>query len=131
MPEDSSTSAFVIYVCGIFFVATFPDPFLDVLNRFPNKPSKPQAEEVGNVEENNDDNVIRVMMYMFPRQFGLHNVFTSTVDRQQTAQKFQDYTLREEEISKKFPRKDGKALAIHVPKRLRGMPKDLVRKLQI
>lgn len=72
-------------------------------------------------------------MYIFPRQFGLHNVFTSTVDRQQTAQRFQDYTLREEEIAKKFPKKDaqGRPCKIHVPKRLRGTPERLVQKMQI
>ncbi|KAI9814856.1 MAG: hypothetical protein M1832_005658 [Thelocarpon impressellum] len=35
---------------------------------------------------------------MFPRQFGLHNVFTSTVDTRETVQPFKDYTLREREI---------------------------------
>lgn len=72
------------------------------------------------------------MMYIFPRQFGLHNVFTSTVDRQKTAQKFQDYTLREEEIAAKFPpTKSGDKPAIRVPKRLRGKTMELVRKLQV
>ncbi|KAK0734253.1 hypothetical protein B0T26DRAFT_62594 [Lasiosphaeria miniovina] len=72
------------------------------------------------------------MMYIFPRQFGLHNVFTSVVDRQQTTQKFQDYTLREDEIAKKFPKKDKDDQPIkHIPKRLRGGPKQLVQRLQI
>lgn len=72
------------------------------------------------------------MMYMFPRQFGLHNVFTSHVDSTQTAQKFQDYTLREEEILKKFRKKEGciHVLNVRAPKRLRGMPEHLVRRLQ-
>ncbi|KAK3356163.1 hypothetical protein B0H65DRAFT_439316 [Neurospora tetraspora] len=53
-------------------------------------------------------------------QFGLHNVFTSVVDRQQTAQKFQDYTLREEEIAKKFPKPaEGEKQKVKIPKRLR------------
>ena len=73
------------------------------------------------------------MMYMFPRQFGLHNVFTSNVDHSQTAQKFQDYTLREEEITKKFIVTDegGQRLKAHMPKRLRGEPKRLVQRLQV
>lgn len=72
------------------------------------------------------------MMYMFPRQFGLHNVFTSLVDRQQTAQKFQDYTLREEEISSKFtaPAAEEKP-RYHVPKRLRGTAMHLVHRLRV
>jgi telomerase reverse transcriptase len=72
------------------------------------------------------------MMYIFPRQFGLHNVFTSTVNRQQTAQKFQDYTLREEEIKSKFPpREAGAKSHRHVPKRLRGKTMHLVQRLQV
>jgi telomerase reverse transcriptase len=73
------------------------------------------------------------MMYIFPRQFGLHNVFTSVVDRRQTAQMFQDYTLREEEIARKFPGKDEKSrrAAKQIPKRLKGNLPHLVRRLQI
>lgn len=77
------------------------------------------------------------MMYIFPRQFGLHNVFTSVVDRQQTAQKFQDYTLREEEIAKKFPKPtpaegpEGEKPKVKIPKRLRGKTQELVHKLQV
>lgn len=71
-------------------------------------------------------------MYIFPRQFGLHNVFTSTVDRQQTAQKFQDYTLREEEIAAKFTAPEaGKKPTRHIPKRLRGKATHLVQRLQV
>lgn len=72
------------------------------------------------------------MMYIFPRQFGLHNVFTSVVDRQQTAQKFQDYTLREDEIAEKFPKPaEGEPPKIKIPKRLRGNTQELVHKLQV
>lgn len=83
-----------------------------------------------------EDNTLRVMAYMFPRQFGLHNVFTSQVDRQKSAQKFQDYTLREDEISSAFRRVDQAcdgnfAVRIRLPKRLRGRPKELVERLQI
>lgn len=72
-------------------------------------------------------------MYMFPRQFGLHNVLTSQVDHTQTAQKFQDYTLREEEIARKFctPGEGTQQLKARVPKRLRGLPQHLVEKLQV
>ncbi|KAK4105507.1 hypothetical protein N658DRAFT_122296 [Parathielavia hyrcaniae] len=82
--------------------------------------------------ERPDEGAIHIMMYMFPRQFGLHNVFTSTVDRQQTAQKFQDYTLREDEIKTKFPPPEPGAIPRkHVPKRLRGKAMHLVQRLQV
>lgn len=73
------------------------------------------------------------MMYIFPRQFSLHNAFTSHVDMTRTAQKFQDYTLREEEIASKFRRvaDDGSQyLDVRVPKRLRGKAEHLVQRLQ-
>lgn len=71
-------------------------------------------------------------MYMFPRQFGLHNAFTSHVDRTKTAQKFQDYTLREEEISVKFPKTtdEDQRLSARVPKRLRGEVERLIQRMQ-
>jgi len=67
------------------------------------------------------------MLYIFPRQFGLHNVFTSNVDTRETAQPFKDYTLREDEINEKYSLKQ----SAKVPRRLRGKPTDLVRKLQV
>lgn len=72
-------------------------------------------------------------MYVFPRQFGLHSVFTSRVDHTQTAQKFQDYTLREEEIAEKFCTvvEGRQQLKAHIPKRLRGLPQHLVERLQV
>lgn len=72
-------------------------------------------------------------MYIFPRQFGLHNAFTSVVDSSQTSQKFQDYTIREEEISAAIhtvKQRDPSKLP-KIPKRLRGEAKRLVRQLQI
>jgi telomerase reverse transcriptase len=65
-------------------------------------------------------------MYIFPRQFGLHNVFTHDVDRRETVQPFKDYTLREEEIKSIHP----SSSTIKIPKRLRGRPALLVQKLQ-
>lgn len=87
--------------------------------------SESQAEQRGNT--------IKVMMYMFPRQFRLHNVFTSQVDHSQTAQRFQDYTLREEEIALAFPPKPDAPTAqlAKVPKRLRGEAGALVERLRI
>lgn len=74
-----------------------------------------------------EENITQILMYIFPMQFGLHNVFTSEVDNRETVQPFKDYTLREEEIDSKYP----DAKAIKTPKRLRGKARDLVKKFQI
>ena len=80
------------------------------------------------------------MKYIFPRQFGLHNVFTSDVDTHETTQPFKDYTLREQEIDQAERRliacDNGKKAVVmgrqaYVPKRLRGPAMALVRKLLI
>lgn len=75
------------------------------------------------------------MRYIFPRQFSLHNVFTSRVDARETVQPMKDYTLREQEIvqqQKSLKRKAPSARDAdqHLPKRLRGEVMDLVRNLQ-
>ncbi|EFY88706.1 telomerase reverse transcriptase, putative [Metarhizium acridum CQMa 102] len=80
-----------------------------------------------------DANTTKLTMYIFPRQFGLHNVFTSNVNVLETAQKFQDYTLREKEI-KEFtedPKHCSKDGTPKLPKRLRGEAWRLVQRLQI
>ena len=98
---------------------------LDVFNRYS--------------DYNNKDHTTQVMKYMFPKQFGLHNVFTSAVDPSETAQPFKDYTLREQEISQVERRTllklnsdkiDPRNAKQHLPKRLRGSAFNLVRKLQ-
>jgi telomerase reverse transcriptase len=58
-----------------------------------------------------------VLMYMFPRQFGLHNVFTSTTDKSKTTQLFHDYSSREEEIKEAGDWLKEKG----IPKRLAGV----------
>lgn len=76
------------------------------------------------------------MKYIFPRQFGLHNVFTSSVDLRETVQPFKDYTLREQEITQHQRRirlkhaNSTEAPITHIPKRLRGQAMALVKKLQ-
>lgn len=84
---------------------------------------------------------MHIMKYLFPRQFGLHNVFTSNVDPRETGHQFKDYTLREQEILQKT---HPTALGRHspsildgvsktrtsLPRRLRGLPVELVKKLQ-
>lgn len=72
------------------------------------------------------------MKYIFPRQFRLHNVFTSATDKRQTVQQFKDYTMREDEIVLSAGRGvDGELKeSTRIPKRLRGKAVDLVQKLQ-
>ncbi|KAJ9299612.1 hypothetical protein DTO271G3_2496 [Paecilomyces variotii] len=87
---------------------------------------------------------VHVMKYIFPRQFGLHNVFTSSVDSRETAFPYKDYTFREEEIGwiegrrsrRVHPSPDEEAKSVQcerrpkIPKRLRGKAVELVQKLQ-
>lgn len=80
--------------------------------------------------QQNEKNTLKVMMYIFPRQFGLHNVFTSKVNTKETSQRLKDYTLREEEIFEKFGRLGDDDVQVKIPKRLRGLGRDLVHKLQ-
>ncbi|KFY02560.1 hypothetical protein O988_02079 [Pseudogymnoascus sp. VKM F-3808] len=75
-------------------------------------------------------NTLQVLKYIFPRQFGLHNVFDSVVDYRETVQPFKDYTLREDEIRRLPPNHKG-ASSTKIPRRLRGSLVKLVQKLQI
>lgn len=105
---------------------------IDMLNRYPFIASdRPVggADGEDQVSKANRRNTLHCMMYMFPRQFALHNAFTSVVDSTKTTQKLQDYTLREDEIQRKFLL--GKAGLPPLPKRLRGSAYRLVQKLQI
>ncbi|KAF3481825.1 telomerase reverse transcriptase [Arthroderma uncinatum] len=72
--------------------------------------------------EINRANTVHVMKHIFPRQFGLHNVFTATVNWAETDMPFKDYTFREKEIDLKPGDK--------IPRRLRGKLVELVQKLQ-
>jgi telomerase reverse transcriptase len=65
-----------------------------------------------------------LMKYIFPRQFGLHNVFTSEVDRDETTQRYKDYTFREEGISQQKKKSPG-----WIPRRLRGQALEMVQKI--
>lgn len=98
----------------------------DVLNRLPDHTSLKQT--------------VHILKYMFPRQFGLHNVFTSKTDYRETSQPFKDYTLREKEIAydrlRKVSRKGQYASGTSdikdvIPKRLRSHVVDLVRRLRV
>jgi len=88
-------------------------------------------------DANNPNHTVHLMKYIFPRQFRLHNAFTSKVDSRETVQPFKDYTLREQEIAqveRQNSSRRGEDLAspyhLHVPRRLRGTTYDLVKELQ-
>ncbi|GAB7337712.1 hypothetical protein MBLNU457_g2995t1 [Dothideomycetes sp. NU457] len=66
--------------------------------------------------DDDTESVRHLLKYVFPRQHGLHNVFTSQVDRKDSAHQYLDYTLREKEIK----RQDLREKKVSVPKRLRG-----------
>jgi telomerase reverse transcriptase len=86
-------------------------PRIDVFNRFS--------------DIKNDEHTIHILKYIFPHEFKLHNVFTSVVDSRETTQPLKDYTLREHEIST-----NASQYSSHLPKRLRGGPIELVRKMR-
>jgi telomerase reverse transcriptase len=78
---------------------------------------------------------IHVMKYVFPRQFDLHNVFTSSTDVRNTSHQLMDYTVREQEIARvrtKRKYRSGKPalLGDKVPRRLRGKCFRLVERLR-
>ncbi|XWW92627.1 hypothetical protein V2A60_000552 [Cordyceps javanica] len=104
---------------------------IHALNRFPY--TIDSGEPKSTAAEKNSVNTAKVMMYIFPRQFGLHNVFTSAVDPKTTVQKFQDYTVRDDEVARHL-NSDRNFLmkgTPKIPKRLRGTPQELVRRMQI
>ncbi|PPJ57194.1 hypothetical protein CBER1_07028 [Cercospora berteroae] len=81
----------------------------------------------------------RLMKYMFPLQFGLHNVLISDVDHKETANVFKDYTIREKEIARMESARQRKqpvgdeVTSIRrpaLPKRLRGAAEVLVARLR-
>lgn len=81
--------------------------------------------------ERDHRNSVHVMKYIFPRQFGLHNVFTSDIDPKDTAQPFKDYTLREQEIKRANSKSQRGASGSSLPKRLRGESHALITRLMI
>lgn len=83
---------------------------------------------------------LHVIKYIFPRQHGLHNAFTSERDPKNTAQPFKDYTLREKEIARselarrqkriRNKQEDRELRGTNLPKRLRGKPFALVQRIR-
>jgi hypothetical protein len=66
-----------------------------------------------------------ISKYIFPRQFGLHNVFTHATDRRETRHAFRDYTDREGEIQSSRKSRDKKAYG-----RLEARIVPLIQKMQ-
>ncbi|KAF7169450.1 hypothetical protein CNMCM5623_002159 [Aspergillus felis] len=88
---------------------------------------------------------VHILKYIFPRQYGLHNVFTSVTDSRETVLPFKDYFSRETEIAqieeqkRKRRQRIGPGFTNHfekhndlveIPKRLRGKAVELVQQLQ-
>ncbi|KAK5952675.1 Telomerase reverse transcriptase [Knufia fluminis] len=73
----------------------------------------------------NSEQDLTVMRYVFPRQFNMHNVFTSMTDRTETVQAFKDYTFREDEL-RHLSAKERR----YLPRRLRGPALQLIRKMR-
>ncbi|KAG6001439.1 hypothetical protein E4U21_004328 [Claviceps maximensis] len=82
--------------------------------------------------EKNNANTVKLMVYIFPMQFGLHTVFTSDVNSSGTAKRFQDHALPDEEVSRllRNPKNLSADGTLKLPKRLRGMAWKLVQRLQ-
>lgn len=72
-------------------------------------------------------------MHIFPRQFGLQNVFTPSADRGEVPRPLHNFDVREKEIVAKYGDQNlqGKDFRVPIPKRLRGMPLDLVEKMRM
>ncbi|KAL7267279.1 Telomerase reverse transcriptase [Rhizina undulata] len=85
---------------------------IHVLNRFTNS--------------ENREHVTKILCYMFPRQFKLHNVFTSPVDRKEIFRPVKDYACRKRELA--ASEEAGRPL--NIPKRLDGRAVELVAKMQ-
>lgn len=89
--------------------------------------------------DRDDAQTVHVIKYMFPRQFGLHNVFTSAVDHRETAHPLKDYTMREQEIARAdtaariaADAKGSRPPAVMtLPRRLRGEVFALVGKMRV
>ncbi|KAF7718306.1 Uncharacterized protein PECH_001106 [Penicillium ucsense] len=77
-----------------------------------------------------------VMKYMFPRQFGLQNVFDSGADSICTTSREQEISLYEQQQRRRTSFKEGvtnevtESTNTKLPRRLRGKPLELVRRLR-
>lgn len=88
----------------------------------------------------NEEQTVQILRYIFPRQFGLHNVFTSHVEPRECALPFMDYTLREKDMHNSMRqalgknsnnRQEASKWRSRTPKRLRGAATAWANKLRI
>lgn len=107
----------------------------DILNKclLVRQPAPPQSGSSVpqlDTENHNEVSTRKAMMYMFPRQFGLHNVFTSKVN---ATHHVEEFTSREDQIATLIPQGNdsGSVSLPKLPKRLRGAARHLVRRLLI
>jgi len=128
MPEEASDLACFIYVRALvpqrlWHVLT---DAIDALNRYP--------------DLQNEEQTVQILRYIFPRQFGLHNVFTSHVEPRECALPFMDYTLREKDMHNSMRqalgknsnnRQEASKWRSRTPKRLRGAATAWANKLRI
>jgi telomerase reverse transcriptase len=120
-----------MYTLVLDTIVSILEPYLEIANQIDllnRRPLETKPSDGNDLQENaHNRSTVEVMMYIFPRQFGLHNVFTEEVDQKQTMQPFQDYTLRNDDIDMKF----GHDKMPKIPRRLRGKAIQLARQLQI
>lgn len=126
-PEGLFNLACVIFVSFGFLNIYLQADKVDALNRYQYRASTHSNE----TEKSELPKTVVIMKYIFPRQFGLHNVFTSKVDRRETVHPFKDYTLREDEIASTLKTSGSSTLIdTKIPKRLRGSAMALTEKLR-
>ncbi|KAG8688183.1 hypothetical protein FRC11_005914 [Ceratobasidium sp. 423] len=87
-------------------------PHGHVLNRVMDSRKKPaNSDDIREIEEA----ARHVTKYMFPLQYGLHNVFTCTLHYWENGGRFRDYRDREAEIKERGPCKTPKRLKTILP----------------
>ncbi|RDA84438.1 hypothetical protein CP532_2149 [Ophiocordyceps camponoti-leonardi (nom. inval.)] len=107
---------------------------LDVLNKCPcvSLPIR-DGSSWNEMDACNELNTRKLMMHLFPRQFGLCNVFTPKASPAGRDQGPVDYATREAELAPLLRRDEAtdRFLLPKVPKRLRGVVSRLVQQLQV
>ncbi|ERS98417.1 hypothetical protein HMPREF1624_05201 [Sporothrix schenckii ATCC 58251] len=104
-----------------------------ILDQFPKLSKLPEESPRGHfLASVNKARTIRTVMHIFPKQFGLQNIFTSATDGGKLPRSLHHVFAREEEIVAKFGEEKLQEYNFQVPtpKRLRGTLLGLVEKMQ-
>ncbi|KJZ73514.1 hypothetical protein HIM_07070 [Hirsutella minnesotensis 3608] len=106
------------------------------LNTYPRVRQNAESGNESLTELLDEVNTIKIMMCVFPKQFGMHNVFISDSKPSkpvQSANKWEEHASWEQRVAAHFPvdKDSGKISLPKIPRRLRGSAKHLVQKLQI